>query len=110
MDTSKFAKGLFPDFDEGKGASGDVVILGKRYRRPQQTLIEKVRTYMASVVKEVLHDERVNTEGLNFLDRLFRHPQTHEAGQFLLVNVLKDPRFVDESKVFGTDLIAHVIR
>ena len=110
MDSTKFAKGIFPDFDEGNDGSGDFVIFGRRYRRPTQTIIEKVRTYMGSVVKEVLHDEKVNTEGLNFLDRLFRHPQTHEAGQFLLVNVLKDTRFVDSSKVWGTDLIAHVIR
>ena len=64
---------------------------------------------MGGVIKEVLSDEKVNKEGLNFLDRAFRHPQTHEAGQFLLVNVLKDPRFVEASKVFGTDLIAWVI-
>ena len=64
---------------------------------------------MGGVIKEVLADEKVNKQGLDFLDRAFRHPQTHEAGQFLLINVLKDCRFVEASKVFGTDLIAHVI-
>ena len=39
-----------------------------------------VRNYMGGVIKEVLADEKVNQEGLNFLDRAFRHPQTHEAG------------------------------
>ena len=50
---------------------------------------------MGSVIGEVLADEKVNKHGLDFLDRAFRHPQTHEAGQFLLINVLKDPRFIN---------------
>ena len=72
-------------------------------------MIERVQKYMGGVIGEVLADERVNTHGLNFLDRMFRHPQTHEAGQFLLINVLKDPRFINQSRVFGTDLISWVI-
>ena len=72
-------------------------------------LLTFVRNYMGGVIKEVLADEKVTKEGLNFLDRAFRHPQTHEAGLFLLTNVLQDKRFVDASKVFGTDLIAWVI-
>ena len=65
---------------------------------------------MGSVIGEVLADEKVNKHGLDFLDRAFRHPQTHEAGQFLLVNVLKDPRFINQSRIFGTDLITWVIK
>ena len=65
---------------------------------------------MGSVIGEVLADEKVNTHGLNFLDRMFRHPQTHEAGQFLLINVLNDPRFINASQIFGTDLITWVIQ
>ena len=64
---------------------------------------------MGGVIKEVLADPKVNTEGLNFLDRVFRHQQTHDAGTFLLINVLKDTRFIAQSNIFGTDLIAHVI-
>lgn len=64
---------------------------------------------MGGVVKEVLADEKVNTQGLNFVDRLFRHQQTHEAGIFLLINVLRDQRFLEKSNIFGTALIAHVI-
>ena len=29
---------------------------------------------MGSVIGEVLADEKVNEHGLNFLDRMFRHP------------------------------------
>jgi len=50
---------------------------------------------MGVVIKEVLADEKVNTERLNFIDRLFRHSQTHEAGTFLLINVLRDTRFLE---------------
>ena len=48
--------------------------------------------------------------GLNFLDRLFRHHMTHEAGLSLLTNVLQDPRFMKEAQVFGTDLISFTLR
>ena len=65
---------------------------------------------MGGVIGEVLADEKVNEHGLNFLDRMFRHPQTHEAGQFLFINVLKDPRFINQSRIFGTDLITWVIK
>jgi len=60
-------------------------------------------------VGELLNDKEVNQEGLNFLSRLFVDPQTHEAAVILLKNVLKDPRFVDESKSFGVDLISSII-
>ena len=83
--------------------------MGFEFRSPQMIFLTFVRNYMGGVIKEVLADEKVNQEGLNFLDRTFRHPQTHEAGVFLLTNVLQDARFVDASKVFGTDLIAWVI-
>jgi len=60
-------------------------------------------------VGELLNDKEVNQEGLNFLSRLFVDPQTHEAAVILLKNVLKDPRFVDESKSLGVDLISSII-
>lgn len=44
------------------------------------------------------------------MDRAFRHPQTHEAGLGLLINALNDPRFLDHSKTFSTDLIAWVVQ
>ena len=64
---------------------------------------------MQDVVKDVFDDPKVNAEGLNFLERLFAHQQTHEAGVILLTNVLKDERFVNEGKAWSTDLITHVI-
>ena len=98
-----------PDGNDG-GADGTIKVMGKSFNTPKKTFIEWTRTYMGGVIHEVLADPKVNQEGLNFLDRAFRHPQTHEAGQFLLINVLNDKRFVDASKVFGVDLIAHVIQ
>ena len=40
--------------------------------------------YVADVIHELLTDELVYKEGLNFLDYLFRHESTHEAGVHLL--------------------------
>ena len=64
---------------------------------------------MGGVIHEVLADGEINSEGLNFLDRAFRHPQVNDAGVVLLSNVLQDKRFIENSRVFGTELIAHVI-
>lgn len=36
--------------------------------------MDTVRKYMGGVIGEVLADEQVNNHGLNFLDRMFRHP------------------------------------
>ena len=40
---------------------------------PGATIVTRVKNYMQSVVKEVFADGRVNTEGYNFLERLFKH-------------------------------------
>jgi hypothetical protein len=64
---------------------------------------------MGGVIHEVLADEQINVDGLNFLDRAFRHPLTQDAGVSLLSNVIQDKRFIENSKVFSTDLIVHVI-
>ncbi len=54
-------------------------------------------------------DPKVNEEGLNFLERLFAHQQTKEAGVILLNQVLTDPKFIEEGKAWSTDLITWVI-
>lgn len=59
---------------------------------------------------EVLRDKEVEQEGVRFLKRLFEDKETHEAAVILLKNVLNDPRFVEEAKVFGVDLISSIIR
>lgn len=62
------------------GAEGTYRVLGLEFQSPKMLLLTCIRNYMGGVIKEVLADEKVNKEGLNFLDRAFRHPQTHEAG------------------------------
>ena len=52
---------------------------------------------MAKLVHDLLTDPTIDQEGLNFLDKLFRHEKTHEAGVSLLTNVLNDKRFMDEA-------------
>jgi hypothetical protein len=52
---------------------GTLSVNGQQYNLPRRTLMERLRKYMGSVIGEVLDDERVNREGLNFLDRMFRH-------------------------------------
>ena len=65
---------------------------------------------MGDVVGDVLTDKQVEQRGLDFLSKLFVHAQTHEAAVILLKNVLSDPRFVEEGRLFGVDLIVNVVK
>jgi len=78
--------------------------------KPHLSYRDSAKLYIASLIGDVLNNPAVEKDGLNFLDRLFREPQTKQAGLVLMSNVLSDPRFVHESKDFSTDLISHVIR
>lgn len=60
----------------------------EKFSDPGATIVNRVKNYMQGVVSEVFADGRVNTEGYNFLERLFKHAQTTEAGVYLLNNVL----------------------
>ena len=81
----------------------------QRYVKPQLSMWERFKIYVAILIHELLTDPTIDKEGLNFLDRLFRHEQIHEAGLALLTNVLKDPRFMAEAQIFGTDLISYCL-
>ena len=82
----------------------------QRYVKPQLSLWERFKIYVAILIHDLLTDPTIDKEGLNFLDRMFRHEKTHEAGLALLTNVLQDPRFMKEAQVFGTDLISFTLR
>ena len=45
-----------------------------------------------------------------FLDRLLTHPIGHESGLLVLLQVLKDPRWMNEAEKFSENLIAHVLK
>ena len=47
-----------------------------RYIRPKLSYWERFRIWVASLVHELLTDPTIDKEGLNFLDRVFRHEQT----------------------------------
>lgn len=48
---------------------------------------------------------QVHREWQGWLSRAFQDSQTHNALLYLLLNGIKDKRFVDESIVYGKDLI-----
>ena len=84
-------------------------IAGYEFRLPHKYSLDKLRLWMGGLIAELFDDQKINQHGLDFLDRAFRNDQTHEAGQYLLINAIQDGRFVDKSKVWGTDLVAHVV-
>ena len=75
----------------------------------ENRMLVNLQEYIGGVVGQVLNDEQVSREGLNFIDRTLRHPQTHEAALVLLIHALNDPRFLDQSKTFATEVLAWVI-
>lgn len=82
----------------------------QRYVKPHLSLWERFKIYVAILIHDLLTDPSIDQEGLNFLDKLFRHEKIHEAGLSLLTNVLIDPRFMKEAQIFGTDLISFTLR
>jgi len=45
-----------------------------RFIKPQLSYWERFRVWIASLVHELLTDPTIDKEGLNFLDKVFRHP------------------------------------
>lgn len=80
------------------------------YIHPVAPIKDDFKVYIGSVIRRILTDREVERTGVEFLSKLFLDPNTHEAAVILLKNVLKDPRFVQEGKTFGIDLISNVIR
>lgn len=73
-------------------------------------MITSLQEYTGSVLGRVLTDKQVSKQGLDFIDRTLRHPQTHEAALVLLIHALNDSRFLDQSKTFATEVLAWVIQ
>ena len=73
-----YKKSQHPDGTPGRSkvrqSDGSYIVFGKRFESPKQSMLQRLRRYMGGVIGEVLADERVNEHGLNFLDRMFRHP------------------------------------
>ena len=73
--------------------------------------IEKIQTTVksASVDKiiTVLNSDSVQKEWLGWLENAFKHSKTHDALLFLLLNGIKDSRFLVHAKDYGLDLISH---
>jgi hypothetical protein len=82
----------------------------RHYIKPATPIKDKVKLYVAGLVHEILTDSKVEEEGTKFLSKLLTNPETHEAAVILLKNVLQDPRFVEEGRLFGVDLLTNVIR
>ena len=51
----------------------------------------------------------MHREWQGWLSEAFQNSQTHNALLYLLINGIKDRRFVDESIVYGKDLIKHAV-
>ena len=55
-----------------KPKEGGFTLFGTHYD-PKKAFIERIRLTMGWMIHEALDDQKVTREGLNFLDRLFRH-------------------------------------
>ena len=60
--------------------------------------------------KTFLNCSHVHDQWIGWLNQAFQHKQTHDALLDLLINGIKDPRFVNESIVYGKDLVFHAVK
>ena len=58
---------------------------------------------------EILMDNRVREKGILFVNSVFKNPETLTTAVNLLKNVMVDKAFVDQSRIFSTDLLTKVI-
>ena len=65
--------------------------------------------YGANITKLVFNSNQIHTQWQEWLSQAFQSSQTHSALLYLLINGIKDPRFVDESIIYGKDLIKHAV-
>ena len=57
----------------------------------------------------MFNSRQVHREWQEWLNQAFQSTQTHNALLYLLINGIKDERFVDESIIYGKDLIKHAV-
>lgn len=67
------------------------------------------RSMGIDLTKAVFNCRQVHREWQGWLSEAFQNSQTHNALLYLLINGIKDRRFVDESIVYGKDLIKHAV-
>ena len=68
-----------------------------------------LQTWSIDCAKAVFNSRQVHREWQGWLSQAFQATQTHNALLFLLLNGIKDQRFVDESIIYGKDLIKHAV-
>ena len=54
-------------------------------------------------------DSRVREKGILYVNSVFKHPDSQAAAVKLLKNVMIDQAFLDQSKIFATNLLTKVI-
>ena len=59
--------------------------------------------------KGVLNCGQIHSEWQAWLNCAFQHSQTHNALLHLLLNGIKDQRFVEESIIYGKSLVSHAV-
>ena len=76
----------------------------------KETLSNAANQVVGNSAISILNSTQVHDQWIGWLNRAFQHSQTHNALLYLLINGIKDTRFVNESIVYGKDLIFHAVR
>ena len=71
---------------------------------------DKISMVAADAAKAVFNSRQVHREWQSWLNLAFQHSQVHDALLYLLIRGIKDMRFVDESILYGKDLIKHCVQ
>ena len=67
------------------------------------------KNFVGNCAIKVIDCNLVHFEWQSWLDRAFQNVKTHNALLYLLINGIQDKRFVDQSALYGMDLISHAV-
>jgi hypothetical protein len=76
---SVYAKYKYNSVEPSSGTGGKQYPDGSpinKFVRPSLSYWDRFRNYVASIIHDLLIDQEIEREGLNYLDAVFRHPQT----------------------------------
>jgi hypothetical protein len=85
-------------------------------KQPNHSLIKSEPIVMVNIkerslawVVDIIASKEVKREGVSYLERMFKNKQVHDSLLVLIKGAIKEPSFVEDSKVFGKEWIAHGI-
>lgn len=92
-----------------RGATGTPRLILREQKKPAELLRNRVKSTLVQLILEALNDRAVFAESTVFVQKVFVHPKTQEAGITLLLNVLQSAQFTGKINQFSLDLLLSIL-